>query len=295
MSQTDATNRVILPLSNDVPWDVEIVPPHLTKTLNFSELLQYRNLIATLVRRDFVVYYRQTILGPLWWLLQPLITCGVFVIIFGFVLRIYTNDIPRVLFYLSGLTLWYYFSSSFTQISSLFSSQSGLFGKIYFPRLVVPIAQLLTNLMKLGLQLTFMTVIYLIYLLNGLKVCPSWTLLFAPLLVVYLAGLALGFGLLFNSLAYKYRDTALTIPFFVQMWMFMSSIIYPVSVIPEKWQKFLCCNPVIPAVETFRYMLFGTGTVHWQYWGVGIVIAVVFLVSGLISFAYTSQHFIDTI
>ncbi|MDR0870012.1 MAG: ABC transporter permease [Planctomycetaceae bacterium] len=294
MSST-ATEKIRFPSIEESPWDTEIVPPRITTALNLPELLRYRHLIAMFVRRDFVVYYRQTVLGPLWWLLQPLITCGVFVIVFGVFLRIYTDGIPRPLFYLSGLTLWAYFAGSFTHISSLFSSQGGLFGKIYFPRLAVPVAQLLSNLMKFGLQTSFMTALYLIYVLNGLEIRPSWTLVFAPLLILYLAVLALGFGLLFNSLAYKYRDMSLTTPFIIQMWMFLSFIIYPMSAVPEKYHWFLCFNPVIPAVETFRYMLFGTGTVPPWYWGISLLTTVIVLALGLTSFAYTSQRFIDTV
>lgn len=294
MSTTPSPSPSPGPASEEAPWDVDISGRRVQVSLRLRELIRYRSLIKLLVYRDFVIYYRQTILGPLWWLLQPIVTCGVFTIIFGMILRVAVGNVPPALFYLSGLIPWFYFSSSFSNLASTFSANARLFEKVFFPRLVMPISLLLSNLLKFAIQFSFFSLIYLGFLIYGAEVRPTPGVVFIPLILLYLAALAMGLGLLFNSLTYKYRDLALTLPFIIQMWMFLSCIIHPASRIPLHFRWILYLNPVIPAIESFRHVLFGIGTIQPAQIVVGIVVTLLFLVVGLISFAHTERSFLDT-
>ncbi|MDR1964167.1 MAG: ABC transporter permease [Planctomycetaceae bacterium] len=295
MNTTNTQKNSAIP-DNHLPWDIEITPPKFLSPLKWNEFFRYKNLLGLLVYRDFVVYYKQTILGPLWWLLQPVITSGVFVIFFGFILKVpMDGGTPLMLFFLSGLTLWFYFSNSLNQIANLFASNGSMFEKVYFPRLIIPISQLLSNLMKLTLELIFLAIVYTVLCFQGAQVRPTWWLLLSPIIIFYLAVLALGFGLLFNSLTYKYKDLSLTLPFIIQIGMFTSSVIHPVSAIPKEILYYLYFNPVIPAIELFRFMLTGQGTIYPDQIVTGIVVTVVLLLLGIMSFSYTEKRFIDTI
>ena len=279
----------------DAPWDTEIVSKRLLPPLRLDELIKYGNLIGILVYRDFVIYCKQTILGPLWWLLQPVITCVVFVVIFSKVMMGRTDPVPPTLFFLSGLILWFYFSQTLHNIARTFSTNESLFTKIYFPRLAVPVSQVFVNLIKFVLQFAFFALVYAVFILQGTEVRPCPAILCLPLVVVYIAVLAAGLGLLVNSLTYKYRDLALALPFILQMWMFLSAIIHPVSRIPEKLVFLTYINPVIPAVELFRYGLFGVGTVSASQLLVAALIGITTFAFGLVSFVYTNQVFVDNV
>ncbi len=221
--------------------------------------------------------------------------CAVFVLIFGVILRISTDGIPRPLFFFPALVLWYYFSNSFSYTATLFSSQGALFGKVYFPRLVFPIANLISSLIKLLLQSMCLVALYVFYAFQGTHVTPNWYLAFSPLIVVYLAVLSLGIGLLFNSLTYKYRDLSLTLPFIVQMWMFLSGIMFPLSRIQGDYRALLALNPVLPAIEFFRYALFSTGAFDPLHLQIGLATSIIFLLLGLLAYSQTEQSYIDTV
>ncbi len=281
--------------AENAPWDIEIVSKRALPPLRLDELYKYKNLVGILVYRDFVIYCKQTILGPLWWLLQPLITCGVFVIIFAKIMGGRTAPVPAVLFFLSGLILWFFFSNTLSSVARTFTANEALFTKIYFPRLAMPTAQVFVNLIKFGLQFIFFIFVYGICVLSGAVVRPNLAVLFLPLVIVYLSLLSAGLGLLFNSLTYKYRDLALTLPFILQMGMFLSSIIHPVSRIPDKLLFITYINPVIPAVEFFRYGLFGVGTVSVSQLVVAVLSGAAIFTLGLVSFAYTNQVFVDNV
>ena len=281
--------------SSEPTWDIDIGPNRFFPTIRLMEIVRYKSLLAFMVYRNFIVYYQQTILGPIWWVLQPALMCCAFVLIFGVILNVSTDGIPRPLFFFPGLILWHYFSHTFSFTATLFSSQGSLFGKVYFPRLILPIANLISSLIKLALQGVCLIVLYLIYASRGVDVSPNWCLLLFPILIVYLAVLSLGFGLLFNSLTYKYRDLSLTLPFIIQMWMFFSSIMFPLSRIPEKYHIYLALNPVLPAVEFLRYALYSRGAFDLLQFQVGSAVCIIVLLLGLISFSQTEQTFIDSI
>ncbi|MDR2762346.1 MAG: ABC transporter permease, partial [Planctomycetaceae bacterium] len=226
--------------------------------VDILELWRYRYLIWLYVYRDFVVLYKQTVLGMIWWLLQPLLMTIVFTIVFGGVIGIKTDSIPTPLFYLSGITLWNYFLYCFLHISQSFIDNRELFKKVYFPRLVIPIAVIISNMMRLVLQLSLFVFLYLIYFLSGGSTFPTAFILGFPALVLYVALLAFGLGILTASLTTKYRDIMLALPFFTQLWMYSSAVLFPFSLVPEKWQFWFAINPILPAIEIFRYMCFGS-------------------------------------
>ncbi|MDR2641954.1 MAG: ABC transporter permease [Planctomycetaceae bacterium] len=265
--------------------------------IDFFELWRYRYLIWLYVYRDFVVLYKQTVLGMIWWLLQPFLMTIVFTIVFGGIIGIKTDEIPTPLFYLSGITLWNYFLYCFLHTSQFFIDNREVFKKIYFPRLVIPIASIISNLMRFVLQLSLFIFFYLIYIINGGSVRPTLFIFFLPLLVFYVALLAFGLGILTASLTTKYRDIILALPFFTQLWMYASAVLFPLSLVPERWQFWFSLNPLVPAIEIYRYMCFGTNNFMISPVSIlsGIIVALSFLFIGIFAFNYVEQTFTDTI
>jgi len=263
--------------------------------IDIAELRRHRYLLAQFVYRDFVVHYKQTILGPVWWVAQPLMMTAVFVFVFSFIAKLSTDQLPAPLFYLSGLIMWNLFAQNFQHISNIFLENKHVFQKVYFPRLIPPIACTCSNIVRFVLQFAVFVLLYLIYLICGYTICPSPTILLLPLLLIYTAVLSFGFGILTAALTVKYRDLVLTLPFIIQLWMFLSAVMLPLSAVPERWQFVFSLNPVVPAVETFRLMCFGTGGVSLLPLCVGIVFNVLVLFLGLFMFVRTERNFTDTI
>ncbi|MDR1479118.1 MAG: ABC transporter permease [Planctomycetaceae bacterium] len=264
--------------------------------VNIFELWSYRYLVLHFVYRDFVVLYKQTVLGMVWWLLQPFLMTVVLTVVFGGIIGIKTNEVPAPLFFLSGITLWNYFLSCFLHTSQSFIDNRELFKKVYFPRLVVPIAAIISNLMRFVLQLSLLLFLYVIFIFNGSSVRPSVFLLFFPLLIFCVAVLAMGLGLLTASLTTKYRDVALTLPFFTQLWMYASVVLFPLSLVPEKWQFLFSLNPLVPVIEIFRYMCFNSAIAISPLSILSyIIVTVIFLFIGIFAFNYIDQTFTDTI
>ncbi|MDR1053862.1 MAG: ABC transporter permease, partial [Planctomycetaceae bacterium] len=261
------------------------------------ELWSYRYLILHFVYRDFVVLYKQTVLGMVWWLLQPFLMTVVFTIIFGGIVGIKTGEVPMPLFYLSGITLWNYFLYCFLHTSQSFMDNRELFKKIYFPRLVVLIAAITSNLMRFVLQLSLLVFFYFVYIFMGGSVRPTIFLLCLPLLVFFVALFALGLGLLTASLTTKYRDVMLTLPFFTQLWMYSSTVLFPLSLVPEKWQFWLSLNPLVPAIEIFRYMCFDSSNLIISPFSIlsYIIVTIIVLLLGIFTFNCIEQTFTDTI
>jgi len=283
-------------------WDTVIQAQRPWFSINWRELWKYRDLIFVFVRRDFVAFYKQTILGPLWYLIQPLFTTMIFTVIFSRLASIPTDGVPAVLFYLSGLVLWNYFSECLVSTSSTFLDNQGMFGKVYFPRLSIPISVVLSKLIKLAIQLALLAAIYLYFFFKGESIQPSpWLAVVLPLLILQLALLGLGTGILISSLTTKYRDLNYLVGFGVQLWMYGTPIIYPISQVPEKYRILVNLNPVAQVVTNFRYVLFG-GSASTALSPalsndliISLVSTLVILLLGLFMFIRTEKSFIDTI
>ena len=290
---TDLQN--ILP-TQDENWDMIIEPQRSLLDLRLGELWRYKDLVMLFVRRDFVSVYKQTILGPLWYLIQPLLTTLTFTVIFGNIASLPTDGLPQFLFYMSGTVVWSYFASCLTKTSETFVQNANLFGKVYFPRLAVPVSILLSNLITFLIQFAMFLVFVLYFALRGTDVQPQWTwIALSPLLVLMMAGLGLGFGIIISSLTTKYRDLRFLVQFGVQLLMYATPVIYPVSSIPERFQWIILANPMTPIVEAFRYAFLGAGTVdtgHLLY-SFGFMVVVVTL--GSIIFNRVEQTFMDTV
>lgn len=280
----------------DDKWDLVIVPKTSLFSMDWKEIWHYRDLLTMFVRRDVVTVYKQTILGPVWYVLQPILTTLIYMLVFGRIAHISTDGLPQVLFYLSGITIWNYFAESFNTTSKTFKENANIFGKVYFPRLIMPLSKVTSALIKFIIQLALFLAVWTYYLVIGdVAVQPNWHLLLIPLYVALMAGLGLGFGLLFTSLTVKYRDLTFLIQFGVQLLMYASPVIYPVSTIPEAYRNYILYNPITPILEGFKYAFLGAGSFSiWMlFYSVGFTI--VTLLIGTLIFNKTERNFIDTV
>jgi lipopolysaccharide transport system permease protein len=279
----------------DSDWTIVIRPYSGWFDINLKEIWSYRDLIMLFVRRDFVTYYKQTILGPLWFFLQPLFTTVVFTIIFGKIANIPTDGLPPMLFYMAGIITWNYFASCLTQTSNTFVTNAGIFGKVYFPRLAVPISVVITNLLTFAIQFGLFLVFMLYFYLNGSSIQPNIWILLAPFLLIQMAALGLGVGILVSSMTTKYRDLIFAVGFGVQLWMYATPVVYPLSHIPEKWQWLIALNPMTAIVETFRYAFLGAGTVQPMLLGISLGMTIIILAAGIVLFSRVQKTFMDTV
>lgn len=276
--------------------EVVIRPTKGIGAIDLHGLWRYRDLLSLLVWRDFVSKYKQTILGPLWFILQPLLTTLIFTLIFGKVANLGTDGLPGVLFYLCGLVPWNYYAQNFNSISGTFVNNANLFGKVYFPRLVVPISALISNLLAFSIQLATFFVFYAIYKVRGIgSFGVTWEILWLPLLTLHVAAFSLGVGLWLSALTAKYRDLSHLGPLLVQLWMYATPIILPLSGFPLKWRWLIALNPLTPVVEAFRHALLGSGTVVFEHMVYSIIVTTVILISGLLLFGRVQKTFVDTI
>jgi len=285
---------------SDLPTDYELVirPSRGWFNLNLGDVWRYRDLLLLLVHRDFVAKYKQTVLGPAWFILQPLLTTVVFTVIFGKVAKIPTDGLPPVLFYLAGLLGWSYFAQTFQSTSGTFVANSGLFGKVYFPRLVVPLAAVMSNLLAFALQLgTFLCFwsYYKFFTIAGGSFGFNGAIICFPLVVLQIAALSLGVGLWLSALTAKYRDFVHLSGFMIQIWMYATPVIYPLSQIPKSWRWLAVLNPMTMPVETIKYMLLGQGVVVPSYLAVSLAMTALFLVSGVLVFNKVEKTFVDTV
>jgi lipopolysaccharide transport system permease protein len=276
-------------------WDLIITPRKKWWDLQLREVWHYRDLIGLFVKRDFVSRFKQTILGPLWFLIQPLLTSVVFTVIFGNIAGLPTDGLPQMLFYMSGTVLWHYFSSCLTGTSTTFISNAHLFGKVYFPRLVTPISVIISNLITFAIQFVFFLAFFLYFYLRGSAVYLTAWALTLPLLIILMAGLGLGFGIIISSLTTKYRDLQQLVSFGASLWMYGTPVIYPVSSIPEKWRWVADVNPVTPIIETFRAGFLGAGDASWIRLAYGGGFMLVVLLIGILIFNRVEKTFIDTV
>lgn len=262
---------------------------------HLKELWAYRNLAVMFVKRNFATMYKQTILGPLWIVINPLLSTLVFTIVFGKIASIPTEGVPDYLFYMAGNILWIFFSTSLSKVSVTFTANAGIFGKVYFPRLVVPVSAVLTNLISFLIQF-FIFVGLLGYLMaSNADVHPNPYMLLLPLLLLETGLLSIGFGLLISALTAKYRDLIVLIGFGLQLWMYASPVVYPASVVPDKYKAFYILNPMAPILETFRYGFLGSGSFSWVSLGVSFLVTLVVLFIGLLLFHRVERVFLDTV
>lgn len=287
-------------MSSHVPPDYELVirPTRGWLKLNLAEVWRYRDLLYLLVHRDFVSKYKQTVLGPAWFVIQPVLMTLVFTVIFGSVAKIPTDGLPPMLFYLAGLLGWTYFAQTFTNASGTLVNNAGLFGKVYFPRLVVPLANVASNLLAFGLQLVTLLVAWVGFKLlgdAGATFGMSGAIVFLPLVVLQIAALSLGIGLWLSALTSKYRDFAFLTPVLVQVWMYATPVIYPFSQVPERWRDLAALNPMAMPVEAIRLMFLGQGAVSSGHLAVSIAMTLVLLVTGLLVFNRVEKTFVDTV
>ncbi|MBB4035074.1 lipopolysaccharide transport system permease protein [Dysgonomonas hofstadii] len=279
-------------------WDIIIKPKNEKFSLNYKEVWKYRDLVRMYIRRDIVTQYKQTILGPLWYVIQPLFTSLMYLVIFGNIANISTDGIPHIPFYMSGLLFWNYFSECMGRGSSTFAGNAGVFSKVYFPRLVVPISGLISGLLKLGIQFALFLGIYIYYINQGANINPNATILLFPLLILMSAFMGLGFGIIISSLTVKYRDLAILFGFLTQLWMYATPIAYPLSAIPNKVKSFrwiVELNPMTSIVETMRYSFMGEGAFSWWALGYSFVVTIVLVIFGSWIFNKMERKFIDIV
>jgi len=276
-------------------WDLVIQPRRQWFELHLRDLWRYRDLISLFVKRDFVTFYKQTILGPLWYLIQPVLITIVFTVIFGKIARTSTDGIPPFLFYLAGNVAWGYFANCLSQTSNTFVRNAGIFGKVYFPRLTVPVSIVIINLMKFGIQLILFLGFYFYFIASGSPIRPNLLVLLLPVLVFQMAVLSLGSGILVSSLTTKYRDLTYVMSFAVQLWMYASSVVIPASSIPKRYLPIYMLNPMASIVELFRCAFLGQGVVNVVYVSVSWAVTLVVLFGGIILFSRIEKSFMDTV
>lgn len=276
-------------------WDLIIQPQRRLLDLRLGELWKYRDLVMLFVRRDFVAAYKQTILGPLWYLIQPLLTTITFTVIFGNIAKLPTDGLPQFLFYMSGTVIWSYFADCLTKTSNTFVQNSNLFGKVYFPRMAVPVSILISNLITFAMQFGFFLLFVGYFVLRGTPLQPNLWMLSFPLLLIIMAGLGLGIGILISAMTTKYRDLRFLVSFGVSLLMYATPVIYPASAIPERFQLLIKANPMTPIVETFRYAFLGAGSVHPLdlLYSFGFMLVIVAI--GSVVFNRVEATFMDTV
>ncbi|WP_345158457.1 ABC transporter permease [Pontibacter saemangeumensis] len=276
-------------------WTLVIEPRSKLFDLQLKEVWRYRDLLVMFVTRDFISVYKQTILGPIWFFLQPLFTTITFTLVFGKIAGISTNGVPPLLFYMAGITCWNYFSACISSTSNTFRGNAGIFGKVYFPRLISPISVVVSNMLKFGVQLGLFLCLLGYYLFTGTNVEPNVFMLLLPFIVVIMALLALGLGMLISAMTTKYRDLQFLIGFGVQLAMYASTVIYPISEIPEKYKFIILANPMSSIIETFRYAFLGSGTLPWGYLAYSTVFTLIVFFLGVLVFNKVEKSFLDTV
>jgi len=277
-------------------WTEVIEPRTSLLDLRLGDVWRYRDLVMMFVRRDFISTYKQTILGPIWFIIQPILTTITFIIIFGRVAQISTDGLPMVAFYLAGITIWNYFSVTLTSTSAVFTNNASIFGKVYFPRLTMPLSIVISNLVRFLIQFGLFLAVWAFYLIKGdTNIQPNWFIALTPFLIILMGLLSLGLGMIFSSLTTKYRDLAMLLGFGVQLLMYATPVIYPLSSVSDKYKWMILANPMSSIVETFRYAFLGSGTFSWNYLGYSLLFTAVILFIGTIFFNKVEKSFTDTV
>ena len=275
-------------------WTETIESSHSLFDLNLKEVWRYKDLVYMFVKRDFVSSFKQTILGPVWFFINPIFTTIVYIVVFGNIAKLSTDGAPKILFYLAGITLWNYFSSCLTSTSNVFTSNAGIFGKVYFPRLVMPLSIVFSNLMRFGVQMILFLVVFFYYLSKG-EVHPNWWILITPFLIVLMALFALGMGMIFSSLTTKYRDMQMLLTFGISLYMYATPVIYPLSSLKGIFKTLAFYNPLTGIFECFKYAWLGVGDFSSTMLLISTIIILLILVVGTIIFNKVEKGFMDTV
>lgn len=276
-------------------WTTVLQPKKKWLDLNIRELFSYKDLIFLFVKRNYVTKYKQTILGPLWLVISPLLTTLMFVLVFGNIAGLSTDGAPQMAFYMAGNVVWTYFAYCVNQTSNTFVQNAGVFGKVYFPRMVVPISTVLTGLLDFVIQFLLLGIILIAYVISGVTIGINIWALTMPILILQLALLGLGVGIIVSSLTTKYRDLTILVTFGVQLWMYASPVVYAVGQIPERYHFIYLLNPVAPIITIFRYAFLGTGYVPLLSWGISWITTIVVVTIGFMLFNRIEKTFMDTV
>lgn len=283
---------------SDKNWDLIIQNKSSLFRLDLHEVWRYRDLLRMYVKRDIITFYKQTILGPMWFFIQPIMTTIMFMFVFGGIAGISTDGVPQAVFYLAGLVCWNYFADCLTKCSDTFNANQQIFGKVYFPRLIVPFSIVISNMVKMGIQLVLFLVVYAYYFIVLGTFEINWTIVLFPVLLLMLASLGLGFGLVISSLTTKYRDLRFLITFGVQLWMYATPVIYPLSVMKQNYPNkiwVIVANPLTAIIETFKFGFTGVGVFEWNYLLYSFVMSIAVLLLGIIVFNRVQKNFMDVI
>ena len=276
-------------------YDWTIEPQNSLLDLKLKDTWEYRDLLMLLVRRDFVSFYKQTILGPLWFFIQPVFTTIIFTFVFGNLAGISTDGLPQPLFYMAGITAWNYFADCLTKTSTVFKDNANIFGKVYFPRLIMPLSIVVSNLVRFGVQFLLFLGVMLYYKAAGADFNPNIYILLFPLVVLLMAAQGLGLGMIISAMTTKYRDLAFLVTFGVQLLMYATTVIYPLSAAPQQYRWIIELNPMTAIIETFRFGFLGEGSFTWVSFGYSAGVTLVLLVSGIVIFNKVEKNFVDTV
>ena len=277
-------------------YNTIIKPKNKLFDIDFKEIWEYRDLFSLFVKRDIITQYKQTVLGPVWFFVQPALTTIIYMIAFGGIAGISTDGLPQPMFYLAGIVCWNYFSDCLNKTSSTFTTNQGIFGKVYFPRLIIPLSVVASTLVRMGIQFLLFVAVYVYYILvKGIHIAPNGYLFLIPVLIIMLAGLSLGFGIIISSLTTKYRDLTILFSFILQLWMYATPIIYPLSLMSSKRQWYMVLNPVTSIIEAFKYGTMGVGTFSLSQLAYSFGFMVVVLIIGVVVFNKVQRSFMDTV
>lgn len=277
-------------------WTTEITPHDRLLAVDFKEMWKYRDLFVLFVRRDITTLYKQTILGPLWFLINPILSVLVYVVVFGGIAGVPTDGVPAPLFYLLGVAVWGYFSACVNATSNSFVSNANIFGKVYFPRMLMPLVSVTTQLVNFGVQLLLFAVVFAFYSFTGTALVLRWRVVLFPLLVIVLALMAMGFGMVISSMTTKYRDVQLLMTQFVGLWMYVTPVIYPLSMVKNPLlHTVMSLNPVTPLMESFKYCLLGVGDFSLPWLGYSLLMTLLLLLFGIVLFNKVQKSFMDTV
>ena len=284
-----------MPNTDNQNWDIVIKPKSGWLDIHLGEIYRYRDLIFMFVKRDYVTFYKQTILGPLWYIIQPLVNTLVFTIIFGKVAKISTDGIPPFLFYMAGTVSWGYFAICLQTISNTFVTNEQIFGKVYFPRLTVPVANVIIGLLQFGIQFVIFLGFLFYFLWQGSEVHPNYLIFTMPLILLQMAVLGLGFGILISSITTKYRDLTFAMGFLIQIWMYATPVVYPLSIVPENYRLLAVLNPMTSIVESFRAAFLGKCSIEPVHVAISVTITLIVFILGIVMFTRVEKTFMDTV
>jgi lipopolysaccharide transport system permease protein len=281
--------------STNQTWTEEIKSESSLLSVNLRELWHYRDLLLMLVKRDFITFYKQTILGPIWFFVQPILTMAIYVLLFGQLAKLSTDGTPKIPFYLAGITIWNYFSEALTKTSTVFKDNAAVFGKVYFPRLIMPLSIVFSGLMKFAIQFALFIMVVLYYAFITHTIHPNIWVLATPFLILLMAAFALGLGMIFSSLTTKYKDLIFLLAFGIQLFMYATPVVYPLSAIPAKYKALVMGNPLTGIFECFRYGYLGSGNFEASNLAVSTVIITCLLIAGVLIFNKVEKSFMDTV